>query len=320
MLYKCFKAKYFPRCNFLEAEDVPNSSYVWKSILAAQPILKKGSYWRVGDGSEIRVLKDKWIPNYPINKVLHPPAEEEWEWRVSELIDWSAKIWDRQLLDLKFHHEDADAISQIPLSCRQTNDALFWLHSIEGEYSVITGYHLARELKNEMDVHGESSSSVGHSMVWGKLRKLHIPNKVRIFAWCACHDILPTRVKLHKDSLLDDTCLLCNRDSEFALHALWDCSVAQDVWVGCARRLQKMVGGQLDVLQLVELLLEKLSTEELEQFFVQAWLIWSQRNSIIHGGNMQDPSRLNKRAMEFLEEFREAQQHLVVPTSIARDA
>ena len=31
----------------------------------------------VGDGSEIRVLKDKWIPNYPTNKVLHPLVEEE---------------------------------------------------------------------------------------------------------------------------------------------------------------------------------------------------------------------------------------------------
>ena len=45
-----------------------------------------------------------------------------------------------------------------------------------------------------------------------------------------------------------------------------------------------MVGGQLDVLQLVEVLLEKLSTEELELFFVQAWLILSQQNSIIHRG------------------------------------
>ena len=92
LLYKCFKAKYFPRCNFLEVEDVPNGSYVWKSIMAAQPILKKGCCWRVGDGSKIRVLKDKWILNYPTNKVLHPLVEEEWEWRVLELIDWSAKL------------------------------------------------------------------------------------------------------------------------------------------------------------------------------------------------------------------------------------
>ena len=87
LLYRCFKAKYFPRCNFLEAGDMNNNSYVWKSIIAAQPILKKGCCWRVGDGSGIRVLKDKWIPNHPTNRVLHPPEEEEWEWRVSELID-----------------------------------------------------------------------------------------------------------------------------------------------------------------------------------------------------------------------------------------
>jgi len=41
LLYKCFKAKYFTRCSFLEAFDTPNSSYVWKSLIAAQPILRK---------------------------------------------------------------------------------------------------------------------------------------------------------------------------------------------------------------------------------------------------------------------------------------
>ena len=40
----CFNAKYFPRSCFLEASDVPNSSFVWKSLLAAQPLLKKGSF------------------------------------------------------------------------------------------------------------------------------------------------------------------------------------------------------------------------------------------------------------------------------------
>ena len=42
LLYGCFKARYFPRGSFLEAKDVPNSSYVWKSLRAAQPILKNG--------------------------------------------------------------------------------------------------------------------------------------------------------------------------------------------------------------------------------------------------------------------------------------
>ena len=64
LLFKCFKARYFPRFNFLEASDVLNSSYVWKSLMAAQPILKMGCCWRVGDGSAIRVTSNKWIPNH----------------------------------------------------------------------------------------------------------------------------------------------------------------------------------------------------------------------------------------------------------------
>ena len=55
LLYGCFKAKYFPRCCFLEAANIPNSSYVWKSQIAAKYILKKGCCWRVGDGCSIWV-------------------------------------------------------------------------------------------------------------------------------------------------------------------------------------------------------------------------------------------------------------------------
>ena len=35
LVYSCFKAKYFPRCDFLEAKDCQNSSYVWKSLIVA---------------------------------------------------------------------------------------------------------------------------------------------------------------------------------------------------------------------------------------------------------------------------------------------
>ena len=85
LLYGCFKAKYFPRCSFLEAKDVPNSSYVWKSLIAAQPILKKGCCWRVGDGFSIRALQDKWIPNYTMNSILHMPSKVDRELWVCDL-------------------------------------------------------------------------------------------------------------------------------------------------------------------------------------------------------------------------------------------
>lgn len=116
LLHRCFKAKYFPKCNFLEAVGVPNSSYVWKSIIVAQPILRRDYCLRVGNSLAIQVLKDKWIPNHPTNRVLHQPLAKEWEWRVSVLINWNIRVWDRQQVEMKFHKVDANAILRIPLS------------------------------------------------------------------------------------------------------------------------------------------------------------------------------------------------------------
>ena len=98
LLYKCFKARYFPRCQFLDAAIPPNSSFVWRSIMAALPILKSGCCWRVGNGDDIRVRKDKWIPNYPSNKVLHPVTEEVEECMVSDLINPNLHCWRRDFI------------------------------------------------------------------------------------------------------------------------------------------------------------------------------------------------------------------------------
>ena len=49
---------------------------------------------------------------------------------------------------------------------------------------------------------------------------------------------------------------------------------------------------------------------------MQAWLLWTQRNSVIHGGHIQDPIRLAKRSADFLEEFRQTRDHLAIPTSV----
>lgn len=68
--------------------------------------------------------------------------------------------------------------------------------------------------------------------------------------------------------------------------------------------------GHGDMLQLVEDLNGRLSNEELELFWVQSWLIWNQQNSILHGGAIQDPGRLNQRAKDYLEEFQAFQVQL----------
>lgn len=39
------------------------SSYSWKSIWGSKSLLKEGLLWRVGDGKNIKILKDTWVCN-----------------------------------------------------------------------------------------------------------------------------------------------------------------------------------------------------------------------------------------------------------------
>ena len=118
--------------------------------LSAMPILRSGCCWRVGNGEAIRVSKDKWILDYPSNKILHPVAEEGEEWMVLDLIDLDLQWWRRDIIMASFHRDDAKAICRIPLSQRHIADSIFWLHNKNGAYSVRPGYHLARKvLRNE---------------------------------------------------------------------------------------------------------------------------------------------------------------------------
>ena len=84
----------------------------------ATPILKSGCCWRVGNGESIKVLTNKWIPNYPTIKILHLAPKVGEGWIVSDLIDLDLHSWRRDIIMTSFNMVDADAICRVPLSCR----------------------------------------------------------------------------------------------------------------------------------------------------------------------------------------------------------
>ncbi|XP_023898690.1 uncharacterized protein LOC112010575 [Quercus suber] len=244
--------------------------------MAALPILRSGCCWRVGNGESIDVTKDKWIPNYLSNKLLHPVIDMKEGWKVSNLIDWDIHGWRRDILMAKFNRDEVEAVCRIPLSRRVMEDSMVWLHNRRGVYTVRSGYHLARQR--------------------------------------ACHDVLPTGVNLAKRKIISDMlCHCCKSVTEDTLHAVWGYGAAQDVWAGSLKVLQKFQTNHVDFLQLFEALVDRLSTTEMELFLVQAWLIWNQRNVMVHGGQMKNPGWLTKRAAELLEEYKKAQATLEIP-------
>ena len=180
LLSKCFKARYFPRSSFLEAKESPGCSYVWRSLIAALPILRLGYCWRVGNGPSISVLGDKWIPNYSTNKVLHPIHELVDEMVVLELIDLELHVWRGDMIRTLFHKEDVDAITKIPLSRRAVSHSIIWLHNKHGKFSVKSAYKVARRLRGNGNRVESLGGCVG-KLIWPVLWKLYIPNKIKIF-------------------------------------------------------------------------------------------------------------------------------------------
>ena len=236
-------------------------------MLAAQPILRKGCCWRVGNGASIRVLQDCWLPNHPTKKIFFQSEEEIWEWRVSNLVDWQIHQWDKERIMAILHQFDADAILQVPLSRRVVQDVLMWSFAKKGRYTVRSGYFVAKQLRKDGSNDRESSEHRVARSLWSRLWKAAIPNKIKIFSWRAYLNILPTQDNLIRRRVVECArCCFCQKETESVMHVLWSCGAAQDVWAGSLGRLQKSCTEQNDFLQLVTGLMAKLSAEEWNLF------------------------------------------------------
>ena len=161
-----------------------------------------------------------------------------------------------------------------------------WLHNRDGNYSVRFSYHVARKVLREW----AECSTVSGQQIWKTLWKVWVPNKMKVFSWRACHEILPTQVNLIKRNITrDNTCHCCQRAPKTVIHAIWECLVSQDVWVGNSTVMQKFTTNCNDFMQLFEALMNSLDAAGMELLLAQAWTVWNQRNMMVHGEQMKDP-------------------------------
>ncbi|XP_042942917.1 uncharacterized mitochondrial protein AtMg00310-like [Carya illinoinensis] len=84
-------AKYFPNGVFLKAKLGRKPSFIWRSILAAKPLLEEGLVWRLGNDQSIKIWQDKWLPtpsSYRVQSGINILGVEA---RVAKLIDRDTK-------------------------------------------------------------------------------------------------------------------------------------------------------------------------------------------------------------------------------------
>ncbi|XP_004293135.1 PREDICTED: uncharacterized protein LOC101306887 [Fragaria vesca subsp. vesca] len=88
-------------------------------------------------------------------------------------------------------------------------DRWIWFEDKKGKFIVKSAYHLARKRVLNHDTHPNSSF-----LLWNRLWKAPVPSKVKICAWKAALNILPTRSRLSERGIdIDTQCSFCAEET-----------------------------------------------------------------------------------------------------------
>ena len=103
---RIYKAKYFPRTNFLGARLGHNPSYIWRSIFASQVLVRGGQRWRVGNGRNINVWKDPWLRSEENSFISSPIINGLEHLKVEDLLSLDGITWNWQGINELFNERD----------------------------------------------------------------------------------------------------------------------------------------------------------------------------------------------------------------------
>lgn len=173
---RIIKNRYYRNMDFLRATKGNNASLTWQSILEGRVVLDYGVRWRIRNGEHVNAWLDPWILGHP-NLWPHGPMPEGGEdVRVTEMIDWSAGCWRREVLQNHFIQADIKRICSIRLSPLMGVDKIMSQCDSFGDYTVRSGYHLLQ------NIHSEEVNSID-KRVWTIIWSSQVLKKTKIFIW-----------------------------------------------------------------------------------------------------------------------------------------
>jgi hypothetical protein len=99
---RILRTKYFPRGNFLGASLRRKPSFAWRNIFSSNDLTMEGLIWRIGDGSNVHIWGEKWLPTLTTHADQSLPKILPENPKVSDLIDPDTKWWNRSLIQAIF--------------------------------------------------------------------------------------------------------------------------------------------------------------------------------------------------------------------------
>jgi hypothetical protein len=169
----------------------------------------EGLVWRIGDGKQVKIWGDRWVPQPSTFKIQSPCISLPIDAKVAELFDPAGGGWNVQLVKSIFNEEEAALICNIPLSRYNQKDKLIWRAAKSGLFTVRSAYFIENDKKSLLT--GEGSHPSDQGSLWKEIWHLKVANSVKMFMWRTCKNILPTKENLFKRRVLEDAkCMLCD--------------------------------------------------------------------------------------------------------------
>lgn len=244
---------------------------MWRSVLAAQGIIKEGAACRVGSGVNMSVLKDPWLSILQNPYVTTSNIFLEGT-MVSSLFVTGENRWDEDLIHDMFEERDVNLILSIPLDAND-QDVWYWKMEKLGHYSVKSAYVLLQMQKNIPSVES-------HASCWKRLWALRIPPKVKHLMWRAITGCLPAKSQLHQKHVdVNVICFMCNQEPETIDHVLLYCSFAN----GCLRQMEG-INSSVSCSSFGDWFVsvfDRLGSELRRQAAMLCWAIWKCRNDLV---------------------------------------
>lgn len=142
LISRVLKGKYYPDNHYLQAERKGGTNYTWSGICEVKEEIEKGLRWVVGNGKDINIGSDKWLrskQDFYVDK--NQTFKEAMQLRVCDFFHKHTKEWDENKLRKHFSSEDVDAILRTRIPHGRTGNRVAWLHSMNGKYTVKSGYY-----------------------------------------------------------------------------------------------------------------------------------------------------------------------------------
>lgn len=222
---RVLKSKYYPHGNLLDTVFASDASSVWRAIEFGLELLRKGLIWRVGDGKNIQIQRDQWIPRREGLTMTAFIRRSRICW-VNQLMHPDRKEWNEELIRQIFYPFDADEICKISIPASNMEDWVAWHYEKNGIFSVRSAYKLAVASLPQLAHNPSSSSSDPNDRsIWDLIWKSRVPGKVRIFGWRVATNTLATKENKWKRTLeVDATCSICGNGTENEHHAVIMCT------------------------------------------------------------------------------------------------